>query len=164
MIVQLREPNRQAVRVGIVLAVVRDALVPQFEGPRAKREIAFESRTDIPELAGSAERRHIGSDDDLAGAGSNRLPDTREIGLSIGSPWRRCVEPDSSVRRARRTRCRVRRPLRRKRRRNERDDREDAGRTSRSFISHLPESTGGSLASSDRHPSCPAEARAKADI
>ena len=89
VVVKLRDPDRQAVSVGIVLAVVRDALVPQLEGPRAKREIALEPGTDVPELARAAERRHIDPAIDLTRAGSNGLPDTRQIGLSIRSSRRR---------------------------------------------------------------------------
>jgi hypothetical protein len=43
--------------------------------------IAFQSRADVPELTGSQERWNIGTDDNLTGAGPDRLPNTGESGL-----------------------------------------------------------------------------------
>jgi hypothetical protein len=45
--------------------------------------IAFQSRADVPELTGSQERWNIGTDDNLTGAGPDRLPNTGEVGLAV---------------------------------------------------------------------------------
>ena len=46
MIVKLHEAHRQAMRVGIILAVVGDALLMQFRSPGRKRQAIFERRPD----------------------------------------------------------------------------------------------------------------------
>src|SRR5439155_25864323 len=115
MVVKLRDAERQAMRVRIVFAVVRDTPGPQLQRPRPQWKIAVETRADIPERTRSAERRNVGPDDLLPAPASNGLPDSRQIRLSIGRPRRGGIEPHLSVRRSCSSSRGVQAPLRRKR-------------------------------------------------
>ncbi len=113
---ELRDPHRQAVRVGIVPAVGGHPLLAQLRAPRRKRQSLFESRFDVPErrLHRRAGRRRRWSAAEAENAGV--IPDPGEIGHAIGGAWRRRGEIRLAVGSAGHVLRRIRRPLRNERR------------------------------------------------
>ena len=133
---QLHEPDRQAMRVRIVLVVVRHALPAQLGGPGLERQRLLHAEGDVPELTEDVgdrairERRAPRAAD--AEVDPRRLskkgPHAGQIGLAGRRPGHRRVQIDLAVGSPRRSRHRIRRPLSGQNRREDESDREDGGR------------------------------------
>ena len=114
---RLHEPERQAVRVGIVHAVPGHARLLQIGAGGCQRQPFLDVAADVHERrdrrAVGRERRQERPAESAAGRNA-ALPHAGEVGLAVGQPRRGGVEVRPAIRSARHVGRRERRPLRRK--------------------------------------------------
>ena len=145
VVVQLHQAHRQAVRVGVVLAVLVHPLLAELGRPRLQRQRFLHAPADVPELIVPRRNRAVrvgrsGRAGDTGPASGRRragsetahvAPEARQVGLPIGGPRGRRQQVGLPVGRSGHAGRRVGRPLGqewRERRRDRGRDRQGARR------------------------------------